>query len=88
MCNAAATLQFPSLGSIKYIYLSVLPELYNIVSAHIHELLATDITALSFTTDIWSSDVDIDVVVDIAYYVTFFQQSVKYFILLIYYFKF
>lgn len=34
-----------------------LPEMYNVISTHIHELLATDIAALSFTTDIWSSDV-------------------------------
>ncbi|XP_057184493.1 zinc finger BED domain-containing protein 4-like [Triplophysa rosa] len=31
--------------------------MYNVVSTQVHELLATDITALSFTTDIWSSDV-------------------------------
>ncbi|KAJ4924591.1 hypothetical protein JOQ06_003544, partial [Pogonophryne albipinna] len=30
-----------------------------VVANHIHELLATDITAISFTTDIWSSDVSI-----------------------------
>ncbi|KAL1277085.1 hypothetical protein QQF64_023758 [Cirrhinus molitorella] len=34
-----------------------LPEMYNVVSTNVHELLATDIAALSFTTDIWSSDV-------------------------------
>ncbi|KAK0134574.1 Zinc finger BED domain-containing protein 4 [Merluccius polli] len=34
-----------------------LPEIHNIVATHIHELLARDITAISFTTDIWSSDV-------------------------------
>ena len=34
-----------------------LPEMYNVVSTHVHELLATDIAAFSFTTDIWSSDV-------------------------------
>ncbi|XP_073344212.1 LOW QUALITY PROTEIN: uncharacterized protein [Pagrus major] len=34
-----------------------LPEIHNIVATHIHELLARDIAAISFTTDIWSSDV-------------------------------
>ncbi|XP_073671353.1 zinc finger BED domain-containing protein 4-like [Paramisgurnus dabryanus] len=34
-----------------------LPEMYNVISTNVHELLATDIAALSFTTDIWSSDV-------------------------------
>ncbi|KAJ8349041.1 hypothetical protein SKAU_G00276300 [Synaphobranchus kaupii] len=34
-----------------------LPEIYNIVATHIHELLARDIPTISFTTDIWSSDV-------------------------------
>lgn len=34
-----------------------LPELYNVVATRIHELLASDIPAISFTTDIWSSDV-------------------------------
>ncbi|XP_061128956.1 zinc finger BED domain-containing protein 4-like [Syngnathus typhle] len=36
-----------------------LPELFNIVATHVHELLASDITAISFTTDIWSSDVSL-----------------------------
>lgn len=36
-----------------------LPELYDVVANHIHELLATDITDISFTTDIWSSDASI-----------------------------
>lgn len=34
-----------------------LPEIHNVVATHIHELLARDIAAISFTTDIWSSDV-------------------------------
>ena len=34
-----------------------LPELYHVVAGHIHDLLAGDIPAISFTTDIWSSDV-------------------------------
>ena len=34
-----------------------LPEIHNIVATHIHELLARDMAAISFTTDIWSSDV-------------------------------
>ena len=34
-----------------------LPELFNVVASHVHELMASDITAISFTTDIWSSDV-------------------------------
>ena len=34
-----------------------LPELHSIVEMHIHELLATGFTAISFTTDIWTSDV-------------------------------
>ena len=34
-----------------------LPEIYNVVSTHVYELLATDIATFSFTTDIWSSDV-------------------------------
>ena len=34
-----------------------LPELYSVVADHIHDLLAGDIPAISFTTDIWSSDV-------------------------------
>lgn len=34
-----------------------LPEIHNIVATHIRELLACDIAAISFTTDIWSSDV-------------------------------
>ncbi|XP_061129317.1 zinc finger BED domain-containing protein 4-like [Syngnathus typhle] len=36
-----------------------LPELFNIVATHVHKLLASDITAISFTTDIWSSDVSL-----------------------------
>ncbi len=33
-----------------------LPEIYNAMATHIHELLACDIPAISFTTGIWSSD--------------------------------
>ncbi|KAK0131379.1 Zinc finger BED domain-containing protein 4 [Merluccius polli] len=33
-----------------------LPELFNVVASQVHELMASDITAISFTTDIWSSD--------------------------------
>lgn len=33
-----------------------LPEMYNDVATHIDELLARDIPAISFTTDMWSSD--------------------------------
>ena len=36
-----------------------LPELYNVVANHVHELIASDISAISFTTDIWSSDVSL-----------------------------
>ena len=32
-----------------------LPELFNVVATHVHELKASDIYAISFTTDIWSS---------------------------------
>ncbi|KAJ4923698.1 hypothetical protein JOQ06_013977, partial [Pogonophryne albipinna] len=45
-----------SLPSRRHLADVCLPELYNVVANHIHELLATDITAISFTTDIWSSD--------------------------------
>ncbi|XP_034096541.1 zinc finger BED domain-containing protein 4-like [Gymnodraco acuticeps] len=48
-----------SLPSRQHLADVCLPELYNVVANHIHELLATDITAISFTTDIWSSDVSI-----------------------------
>ena len=34
-----------------------LPELHNIVETQIHELLAMSVTAISFMTDIWTSDV-------------------------------
>lgn len=34
-----------------------LPKLYSLVATHITELLASDIPAIGFTTDIWSSDV-------------------------------
>ena len=34
-----------------------LSELHSIVETHIHELLAIGVTAISFTTDIWTSDV-------------------------------
>ncbi|KAK6294946.1 hypothetical protein J4Q44_G00341720 [Coregonus suidteri] len=34
-----------------------LPELHSIVETYIHELLAMGVTAISFTTDIWTSDV-------------------------------
>lgn len=40
----------------KYLADVCLPKVYNIYATHIHELLATDVTAISFTTDIWSSD--------------------------------
>ncbi len=36
-----------------------LPELFNVVATHVHEHIAADISAISFTTDIWSSDVRI-----------------------------
>ncbi len=36
-----------------------LPELFNVVATHVHEHIAADISAISFTTDIWSSDVSI-----------------------------
>ena len=36
-----------------------LPELFNVVATHVHELMASDISAISFTTDIWSSDVSL-----------------------------
>lgn len=34
-----------------------LPALYNEVAAHIHMLLGKNVTDISFTTDIWSSDI-------------------------------
>lgn len=40
----------------KYLSNGCLPELYNVFANHIHELLATDVTAISFTKDIRSSD--------------------------------
>ncbi len=36
-----------------------LPELFNVAATHVHEHIAADISAISFTTDIWSSDVSI-----------------------------
>ena len=36
-----------------------LPELHSIVETHIPELLAMDVTAISFATDIWISDVNL-----------------------------
>lgn len=46
-----------TLPSRRYFADVCLPETYNVVATHIHELLARDIHAISFTTDIWSSDV-------------------------------
>ena len=43
----------------KYLSDICLPDLYDVVANHIYELLATYITAISFTTDIWSSDVSV-----------------------------
>lgn len=36
-----------------------LPELFNIVVTHVHEHIAADISKISFTTDIWSSNVSL-----------------------------
>ncbi|XP_048849254.1 zinc finger BED domain-containing protein 4-like [Brienomyrus brachyistius] len=36
-----------------------LPELFNVVATHVHEHIAAEISAISFTTDIWSSDVSL-----------------------------
>ncbi len=36
-----------------------LPEPFNVVATHVHEHIAADISAIHFTTDIWSSDVSI-----------------------------
>lgn len=36
-----------------------LPKLFNVVATHVHELIASDISVISFTTDIWSSDVSL-----------------------------
>ena len=46
-----------TLPSMGYFSDVTLPELHSIVGTHIHELLAMAITAISFTTDIWTSDV-------------------------------
>ncbi|KAL0150404.1 hypothetical protein M9458_054221, partial [Cirrhinus mrigala] len=46
-----------TLPSRRYFTETSLPEMYDRVAKHVHELMTTDISALSFTTDIWSSDV-------------------------------
>lgn len=46
-----------SLPSRRHFAAVSLLALYNEVSAHIHTLLAKNVTDISFTTDIWSSDV-------------------------------
>lgn len=47
-----------TLPSRRYFAETCLPEMFDRVTKHIHELImTTDIPALSFTTDIWSSDV-------------------------------
>ena len=43
----------PSRHHLAEVYL---PEIYSVVADHIHDLLAGDVPAISFTTDIWSSD--------------------------------
>jgi hypothetical protein len=43
--------------SRRYFSDVALPELDSIVETHIPELLAMGVTAISFTTDIWTSDV-------------------------------
>ncbi|XP_077315557.1 max-like protein X isoform X1 [Lithobates pipiens] len=46
-----------SLPSRRYFADTCLPELFCSVRKHVQELMTTDIIAISFTTDIWSSDV-------------------------------
>ena len=46
-----------TLPSRHYFSDVALSELHSIVETHIHELLAMAITAISFTTDIWTSDI-------------------------------
>jgi hypothetical protein len=46
-----------TLPSRCYCSYVALPELHSIVETHIHELLAMGVTAISFKTDIWTSDV-------------------------------
>ena len=46
-----------TLSSRHYFSDIVLPELHSIVEMHIHKLLAMGVTAISFTTDIWTSNV-------------------------------
>ena len=46
-----------TLPSRRYFSDAALPELHSIVETHIHELFAMGITAINFTTDIWTRDV-------------------------------
>ena len=45
-----------TLPSRRHLAKVCLPELYSVVADHIHHLLSGDVPAISFTTDIWSSD--------------------------------
>ncbi|XP_056391730.1 zinc finger BED domain-containing protein 4-like isoform X2 [Hyla sarda] len=46
-----------TLPSRRYLAETCLPKMFDRIAKHIHELMSTDIPAISFTTDIWSSDV-------------------------------
>ena len=46
-----------TLPSRHYFSDVVLPELHSIIIMHIYELLVMGVTGISFTTDIWTSDV-------------------------------
>lgn len=46
-----------TLPSRRYFAETSLPAMYDRVAKHVHELMSTDRQTLSFTTDIWSSDV-------------------------------
>ena len=46
-----------TLISRRYFSDVALPEFHSIVETHIHELLAMGVTAISFTADIWTSNV-------------------------------
>lgn len=48
-----------ALPSIQQFSDMCLSKLYNVITTHVHELIAADISAISFTTDIWSSDVSL-----------------------------
>ena len=46
-----------TLPSRCYFSDAALLELHSIVEMHLHDLLAMGVTAISFTTDIWTSDI-------------------------------